>query len=154
MKRTLVLVAVSVALLAFVGSAGLAAAGIRSVGLRLILPFTGVPLHLAGEIVAEAPFGDLSFSLFLSPQGGTLLLVSADVALSRAPGSASAFLRMTTGLAYFDSTRLLPTLLLGAGTSVRFTAAEPLTVGLSAELIYPLAFRAPLLSVSTGWALP
>jgi len=154
MKRTLVLLAVSVALLAFVGSAGLASIGIRSVGLRLILPFTGVPLYLGGEVVTEAPFGDLSFSLFLSPRGGTLLLAGADVALSSAPDSASAFLRLTTGLAYFDSTRLLPTLLLGAGTSVRFMAAEPLAVGLSAELIYPLALRTPLLSVSTGWTLP
>jgi len=117
--------------------------GLRSVGLRLILPFTGIPLSIGAEIVTDASFGRLSISLFLSPAGGTLLLGSADVAL-----------RMTTGLSYFDPTRRLPTLLLGGGVSVLSTAAESLVFGLSGEAVYPLAFPVPMLTLSGGWLLP
>jgi hypothetical protein len=153
MKRIVVLFAVP-ALVLSIGMIAIASTGIRSVGLRVILPFTGVPLYLGGEVVTEAPFGDLSFSLFLSPDGGTLLLGSADVALTDDESTATAFLRLTTGLAYFDPSRLLPTILLGAGTSVRFDAAHPLALSMTGELIYPLAFPIPMLTVSGGWALP
>lgn len=128
--------------------------GLRSVGLRLILPFTGIPLSIGAEIVTDASFGRLSISLFLSPAGGTLLLGSADVALTGDPETANAFLRMTTGLSYFDLTRRLPTLLFGGGVSVLFTAAESLVFGLSGEAVYPLAFPVPMLTLSGGWLLP
>ena len=152
MKRIVVL-AVSLLVLSLSMTA-FASTGIRSVGVRLILPFTGVPLYLGGEVVTEAAFGDLSFSLFLSSDGGTLLLGSADVALAGDADSATAFLRLSTGLAYFDPSRLLPTLLVGAGTSVRFDAADPLVLSMTGELLYPLAFPIPMLTVSGGWALP
>jgi len=152
MKRIVALTALLLVLC--LGVTAFASTGIRSVGVRLILPFSGVPLYWGGEVVTEAAFGDLSFSLFLSPDGGTLLLGSADVALTGDAGSASAFLRFTAGLAYFDPSRLLPTLLFGAGTSARFDAAHPLALSMSGELLYPLAFPIPVLTVSGGWALP
>ena len=152
MKR-IVALAVSLLMLSLSMTAS-ASTGIRSVGVRLILPFTGVPLYLGGEVVTEVAFGDLSFSLFISPDGGTLLLGSADVALTDDASMATAFLRLSAGLAYFDRSRLLPTLLVGAGTSVRFDAADPLVLSMTGELLYPLAFPIPMLTVSGGWALP
>ncbi len=154
MKRRTVLTVAALALLIASVCPQTLALGLRSVGLRLILPFTGVPLYLGAEVVTEASFGDLSISLFLSPAGGTLLLGSADIALTGATGPASAFLRLTTGLAYFDSSRFLPSLLFGAGTTVRFSGADPLALALSGEMIYPLAFPVPMLSLSAGYALP
>jgi len=130
------------------------AEGIRSVGLRLIVPFTGIPLSVGAEVVVNATFGAAAFSLFLSPAGGTLLLGSADVALTANPAEASAFLRITTGLSYFDPSRRLPTVLFGFGTSVLFSAAEPFLFGFTGELIYPVAFPVPMLTVSGGWAIP
>ena len=129
-------------------------ADIRSVGLRFILPFGGLPVFLGAEVVADVPFGDLSISLFLSPTGETLLLGSADLALTREPTEDSAFLRVTAGLSYFDPSRQLPTLLVGGGTIVRFSAAESLLLGLSAELVYPIAFPVPMLTLSGAWELP
>ena len=128
--------------------------GIRSVGLRLILPFIEIPLSLGAEVVVDSSFGDLSFSLFLSAAGGTLLLGSADISLSAEPDATNAFLRLTTGLSYFDPARRLPSFLLGAGTSVRFTAVEPFVLGLATELLYPLAFPVPMLALSGAWSLP
>ncbi len=128
--------------------------GLRSVGLRVILPFTGIPLSIGAEVVTGVSFGRVSISLFLSPSGGTLLFGSTDIALTGDPEAANAFLRMTTGLSYFDPTRRLPTLLFGGGVSVLFTAAESFEFGLSAEAVYPLAFPVPMLSLSGGWILP
>ncbi len=129
-------------------------AGIRSVGLRLILPWSGIPLLLGAEVVTNASFGGLSISLFLSPAGGTLLLGSADIAVTGDPDTANAFLRLTTGLSYFDPSRRLPTFLFGVGTSVLFTAAEPFAFGFAGELIYPLAFPMPMFTLSGAWSLP
>jgi len=128
--------------------------GLRSVGLRVILPFTGIPISVGAEVVAEASFGGLSFSLFLSPRVGTLLLGSAEIVLAGDPEGASAFLRLTTGLSYFDPSRRLPTLLFGGGMSVLFTAAEPFALGMAVEAIYPLLFPIPMFILSGAWTLP
>jgi len=128
--------------------------GLRSVGLRLILPFTEAPSWVGAEVVTGAPFGRLSISLFLSPAGGTLLLGSADVALTDDPDAARAFLRMTTGLSYSDPTRYLPTFLFGGGVSVLCTVTESFGFGLTSEVIYPFAFPVPMLALSGGWMLP
>jgi len=77
-----------------------------------------------------------------------------DVALTGDPDEANAFLRLTTGLSYFDRSRRLPSILLGAGASVLFSAAEPFHIGFTAELVYPLAFPMPMFSLSGAWALP
>jgi len=130
------------------------AEGIRSVGLRLIVPFAGIPVSVGAEVTVDARFGAASFSLFLSAAGGTLLLGSADVALTANPAEASGFLRITTGLSYFDPSRRLPSVLFGFGTSVSFSAAEPFLLGLTGELLYPVAFPVPMLTVSGGWAIP
>jgi len=145
-----------IVLVLIVASTGLLtmSAGIRSVGLRLILPWSGIPLSLGAELVADVEFGGLSFSLFLSPAGGTLLLGSADIALVSDPNAANAFLRLTTGLSYFDPSRRLPSFLFGVGTSASFTAMEPFAFGFAGELIYPLAFPMPMFTLSGAWSLP
>ncbi len=129
-------------------------AEIRSAGLRLILPWSGIPLSLGAEVVADAAFGCLSFPLLLSPAGGTLLLGGADIGLTGDPNAANAFLRLTTGLSYVNSARRFPSILVGAGTSVRLLAADPFTVGLTGELIYSLAFPMPMFALSGAWSLP
>jgi hypothetical protein len=128
-------------------------AGIRPVGLRPILPFTGIPLLLGAEVVMNVSYGGLSFSLFLSPADGTLLPGSADIALAGDPSEASTFLRLTTGLPHFDSARRFPSILLGAGTSLRYSAIEPFVSGFAGKLIYPLAFPLPLFTLSGAWTL-
>lgn len=115
-------------------------AEIRSVGLRLILPWSGTPLSLGAEVVTDAAFGCLSFPLFLSPAGE--------------PNAANVFLRLTTGLSYFNSARRFPSILAGAGTSVRLLAADPFTVGFAGELIYSLAFPMPMFTLLGAWPLP
>lgn len=151
--RTARAIAVGLLVVAITGLSA-SSLGLRSVGLRLILPFTGIPLSVGAEVVTDVPFGRVSISLFLSPAGGTLLLGSADIALTKDPQAANAFLRMTTGLSYFDPSRRLPTLLFGGGGAVLFTAAEPFEFSLTAEVVYPVAFPVPMLTLSGGWMLP
>ena len=129
-------------------------AKIQSVGLHLILPWSRIPLSLGAEVVADAAFGCLSFPPFLSPAGGTLLVGGADIGLTSNPNAANAFLRLTTGLSYFDSARRFPSILVGAGTSVRLLAADLFTVGFADELIYSLAFPMPMFALSGAWSLP
>jgi len=129
-------------------------AEIRSVGSRLILPWSGTPLSLGAEVVTDAASGYLSFPLFLSPAGGTLLLGGADIGLTGDPNAANAFLRLTTGLSYFDPSRRPPSFLFGVGTSVLFAAMEPFVFGFAGELIYSLAFPVPMFALSGAWSLP
>jgi len=152
-RRTLVPVLI-VGLFVTVIAPPVFSAGIRSVGLRLILPATGIPLVVGAEVVTDVSLGELSISLFLSPAGGSLLLGSVDVALTGDPSAARAFLRLTTGLAYFDASRRFPSFLVGAGTSARLSVAESFLFGLTGELIYPIAFPIPLITVAGAWALP
>ena len=102
----------------------------------------------------DASYGGLSFSLFLSPAGGTLLLGSADIGLTSNSDAANTFLRLTSGLSYFDPSRRLPSLLFGVGTSILFTAMEPFVFGFAGELIYSLAFPMPMFTLSGAWLLP
>ncbi len=156
MNRGGVVVVVAVLLLLFLGQTCLVAgpAGVRSVGLRLHLPFGSIPLSIGGEVTFDAAFGALAFSLLLSPTGGSLLMGSADWALSADPATAKMFLRLTAGLAYFEPVRQLPTPVVGAGTVVRWTDVDPFFIALSGEAIYPIAFPTPMFAVSGGWALP
>jgi hypothetical protein len=142
-------------LLILVASACLPAisAEIRSVGLRLSLPFTGIPLLLGAEVVMNVSYGGLSLSPFLSPAGGALLLGSADIALAGGPNEASTFLQVATGPSYFGSAHRFPSILLGAGTSLRYSAIEPFVFGFSGELIYPLASPLPVFTLSGAWSL-
>lgn len=128
--------------------------GIRSAGIRLILPFSGVPLSMGAEVITDVPFGGVSVSLFLSSRGGTLLLVGADIALTAGADTTNAYLRLSTGLSYFEPSRLLPSLLIGGGFSVQFIAADPFALGFASELLYPLAFPVPMITVAGAWMLP
>ncbi len=126
----------------------------RTIGLRLILPFTRIRHSIGAELIVETEFGRVSLSLFISSAAGTLVLGSADIAMTEDPSEAASFLRLTTGFSYFDSSRLLPSLVAGAGMALRYSPLESIEFGLSAEALYPLAFPVPMISLSGGWVLP
>ena len=128
-----------------------ASAGVRSVGLRVILPFGGLPVLLGLEVTTELSFGLASATLFLSPNGQTLVTGSVDIAMGE---SEEAFVRLTTGFFYFERNKILPSPLVGGGLAYKQGGLHPLDIGIAGEFLYPLAFPFPMFSLSGGWMLP
>jgi len=148
-RRFCVLVAV-VLLVSGIASTG-SGAWLRSIGLRVVFPLGDLPLLFGLEAAANVSFGVASATFFLSSEGDTLICLTGDVRLSSDPGPAEAFLRLTTGISYFDPGQEFPTPFLGAGVSYDLGIGPSVAVGIACELLYPLSFPAPFLTVTGRW---
>lgn len=127
---------------------------LRSVGIRVVAPLGDLPFLVGAEVVASMPFGRGVASFFLSASGKTLITLSADVQLAEPAGRSETFLRLTAGLSYFDSARVLPSLAFGAGAVFTQALVDPFRVALAGEFLYPLAFPLPMVTLSGAWELP
>jgi len=127
---------------------------IRSVGLRAVLPWTGLPFLIGIEATTELAFGLGTASFFITTEGRTLFTIGADVRLTEAESPAVTYLRLTTGLAYFDPSAFAPKVVLGAGLAYEFGILDPLSLTFAAEFLYPIALPIPMFSASAGWLLP
>jgi hypothetical protein len=110
-----------------------------------------MPFLLGIEASTDLPFGVGSCSFFLSGDGKTLITLSGDVRLTSETATGETFLRLTTGLFYFDSSRILPTLVLGGGVSYEIPLGSFVALSLAGEFLYPLAFPLPMLGLSGRW---
>jgi len=126
----------------------------RSVGLRAILPWTGLPLLVGVEGTADLSFGIGVVSFFLTSRGQALLSLSADIELSAPTNPISTAVRLTGGIAYLDPDAYAPNPFLGGGVRYEIDLLHPILLGVSAELLYPIAFPLPMISGSVGWSLP
>jgi len=129
-------------------------AGVRTVGVRVILPGSGIPGWLGFEVSTDLSFGIGSASFFLTSSGKTLIIGNLDLRLGEGEAALTAFLRLSAGLAYFDSSRLFPSLFAGGGVSYWLSSLEPLAFGFAGELLYPIALPFPMFTLSGGWRLP
>jgi len=148
-RRFYGLVAV-VLLVSGVASTG-SGAWLRSIGLRVVLPVGDLPLLFGLEGAADVSFGVASATFFLSSEGDTLICLTGDVRLSSDPGPGEVFLRLTTGISYFDPGQEFPTPFLGAGVSCDLRIGPSIALGIAGELLYPLSFPAPFLTVTGRW---
>jgi hypothetical protein len=129
-------------------------AGVRSVGLRFILPIGNVPGLLGLEVSGDFSLGIATGSLFVSARGNALLTISYDLQMGSDDAAARTFLRLTTGLVYFDRTRALPRVLYGGGLTFEVSVTPTLALAAAGEFLYPLAFPIPMVSASGRWVLP
>lgn len=129
------------------------AAGIDYIGLRIVLPLGNVPFMVGVDLGMRLPFGWGVASLFLTPEGKTLILGSVEVAFGGEEGRGTSLLRLTAGISYFDLTARFPSPLVGAGFSYRLPVAEVFQVGVGGEILFPLALAPPLLTLGGGWVL-
>jgi len=153
-SRTTTILIVSLVLVAFAGATGVSKNPFRSIGLRVVLPWKGLPLLVGAEATVDLRFGRGAMSFFLTGEGQVLFAISADALVSAPTNPLSIYVRATTGLFYFDPSAYAPTPLIGGGVYYEVGALEPILVGFAAELLYPLAFPFPMISTSLGWALP
>lgn len=137
-------------LIGLVGLSGFGA-GLRSIGIRVVLPLGGVPLLFGIEAAADVSFGAAGATLFLSSAGYTLILVNADVRLAGESRTMATFIRLTSGLSYFDLTRPLPSFVVGGGLAWEVKVGSAIGLGVMGELLYPIAFPVPLFTVSGRW---
>ncbi len=135
------------------GSASLACFGLRSVGVRVVLPLGGAPLMFGVEASTDLAFGIGSASFFLTSSGKALITLSGDVRLAEPGEGGEAFVRATAGLYYFDTTRFLPSLLIGCGIAYRLPVSSYLELSVAGEFLYPIAFPAPMVSLAGRWTL-
>ena len=148
--RVLVLALV---LTAVAGAASCSQNFFRSISLRAVLPWTGVPPLVGVEATTELAFELGAASFFLTTEGRGLSTLSANVRLTEADSNAAAYMRLIPGLSYFDSFAYGPSLVLGTGMSYELHTLEPLLFGLAAKFIYSPAFPIPMFSTSLGWLL-
>lgn len=125
----------------------------RSISLRVVLPWTGVPFLMGVEATTDLAFGLGTASFFLTTEGKGLFTIGADIRLSPVDSSAVTYLRLVTGVSYFDLFAYGPSLVLGAGMSYELHVLEPVVFGFAAEFIYPFALPIPAFSTSVGWLL-
>ncbi|HDL86666.1 MAG TPA: hypothetical protein ENH11_10160 [Candidatus Acetothermia bacterium] len=147
-RRILIIAAIIGAVLAAYPALG---AGLDYVGLRIIIPLGQAPFMIGVDIGTHLSFGWAMASLFLAPDGKTLILGSTEVAIGGQESAGASLLRATIGISYFDLTATFPSIVFGGGISYRFSFADHLQLVASGEIIYPLALGPPMFSIGGGW---
>ena len=127
------------------------AAGFDYVGLRIIIPLRQAPVMVGVDIGTHLPFGWATASLFLAPDGKTLILGNTDVAISGQESTGVSCLRATIGISYFDLSAMFPSIVFGGGISYRFSLSNQFQLDASGEIIYPFALGPPMFSIGAGW---
>jgi len=139
---------------AVLGTSASAAGFVRSVALRIVLPWTGLPLLIGVEASTELAFGLGTASFFLTTDGRALITLGGNVALTESEERGMTYLRLTTGLAYFDTQAYGPDVVFGLGLAYEFRVLDAVAIGFASEFLYPIAFPVPMFSASAGWILP
>jgi len=127
---------------------------VRSVGLRIVAPWAGMPTLVGVQVNTDLGFGLGTASFFLSTLGEGVATIGTDIALTEPAGQTMAYLRLLTGFYYFDLSAFAPSLLFGGGMAFESNMLDPILFGLAAEFIYPIALPIPMFSTYVGWALP
>jgi len=148
-RGILIITALAVAVLVGCSAIG---AGLDYVGLRIIIPLGQAPFMVGVDIGTHLSFGWAMASLFLAPDGKTLILGSAEVAIGGQENAGVSLLRGTIGISYFDLSAMFPSLVFGGGISYRFSFANHFQLAASGEIIYPLALGPPMFSIGGGWS--
>ena len=128
--------------------------GLRSVGLRVVLPLGDLPLLVGVEVSGDFPLGVVSGCLLLAGSGGAVLSASYDLRLAGQEGVSATSLRITAGASYFDFARALPSVFAGGGVSLEVPIGSRLAIAVAGEFLYPVAFPTPLVSASGRWVTP
>lgn len=121
---------------------------LRSIGLRLAFSWSDTPIWLGIEASTDLSWTILSAALFITPDGKTLFTGYFDVPLQE---NATTFLRLTTGLYYFEPSQPFPYPLAGLGLSYLIISESPIYGGFAGEFIYPFVLPIPMFSISGGW---
>lgn len=128
------------------------AAGLDYVGLRIIIPLGQAPFMVGVDIGTHLPFGWATASLFLAPDGKTLILGSTDVAIGGQESTGVSSLRGTIGISYFDLSAMFPSLVFGGGISYRFSLSDHFQLAACGEIMYPFALGPPMFTAGAGWS--
>lgn len=128
------------------------AGGLDYVGLRLIVPLGQAPLMLGIDVGTHLSFGWATASLFIAPDGKTLILGSSEVAIGGQASTGVSSIKLTLGMSYFDLSAMFPSIVFGGGISYRFSLSDHFRLAAAGEIIYPLALGPPLFTLGAGWA--
>lgn len=127
-------------------------AGIDYVALCVGLPLSELPFLVGVDIGIKLSFGWGVASLLLSPDGKTLLLASLEYTLGDAEGKGESLVRLTTGVSYFDLGATFPSPLIGGGLAYKLFFNGELWMGITGDILYPLALGPPFITLESGWS--
>lgn len=99
------------------------------------------------------PFGWGMASLLVAPDGRTLIVGSLDWVLGPAGGWVSSVVRVSLGLSYLELGAAFPSPLIGGGAAYEIYPFPGGRAEVAAEILYPVAFGPPLVTVGGGWSL-
>ncbi len=128
--------------------------GLDYVGLRFSLPLGRLPLLVGLEVATRVPFGWASVSLLLAQDGRTLITGSLDWALGATGDWGSSVARASLGLSYLELGAALPALFFGGGVGHIVYPFPGCRAQIAVEILYPVAFGPPLITLGGGWSLP
>lgn len=129
------------------------AGAVDYVGLRVSLPLGGLPPLVGAEVGMRLSPGWWSASVLVSWDGRTLMVGSVDVVLGEPAAWGEAAFRLSVGLSYLELGAGLPAPFAGAGVACTVRPFEAVRVRAAAEVLYPVAFGPPLISLGGGWSL-
>jgi len=150
--RSVPVVLILVALVLAAGSVP-AWGGIDYVGLRFSLPLGKLPFLVGLEVASRVPFGWASVSLLLAQDGRTLITGSLDWALGATSDWGSSVARISLGLSYLELGAAFPSLFFGGGVGYMVYPFPGCRAQVAAEILYPVAFGPPLITLGGGWSL-
>lgn len=126
----------------------------RSVGLRVIVPWTGAPFLIGLEATKDLGIALGTASFYLNASGQTLITLGANIPLGDEGNPLQVYVRGSTGLAYLDPRAFGPDILLGVGAVYELHSAAPWIAGFAVEMVYPIAFPTPMITIAGGYLFP
>jgi len=135
-------------------SAASGAGFFRTIGLRVIVPWTGHLFLIGVEATANVDPLVGTAAFYLNTAGQTLITLGANLPLGDEDAPLGVSVRASTGLAFLDTSAFGPSLLLGIGAIYEVSQAEPWIAGFGVEMIYPIAFPTPMITASAGYLFP
>ena len=117
------------------------------------MPLGDRPRFAGFEVGWQVSIGWISAALLVGSDGSTLIEGSGHLSLWGSGGPFTTRVSVSAAVAFLDPSSILPAVSAGGGLGVRYATGGGPWGDARIELLYPLAFVPPLITVGGGWSL-
>jgi hypothetical protein len=122
-----------------------------SLAIRFAVPLGGRPSYVGFEVSWEMPFGWISGTLLVGDGGQTIVQATGYLSIWGSGDPFTTTACVSALLAFVEPGSWLPIPAIGGGLGIRLALGGP-WVDARAELLYPVAFSPPWITLGTGWS--